>query len=196
MGTADPAMTSVARPKRADVRRNERAMLEAATAAFVTAGVAVPIRQIAARAGVGTATIYRHFPTRADLIIAVYRHQVDSLTDAGPTLLGASPSAHAALVQWIDRFVDFIVTKRGLAEVMHSDDACFDPLHEYFLDRLVPVCAQLIAAAAAAGEIRTDIEALELMRGVGNLCAGASGNHGFDAGRLVALLVAGLRRPS
>lgn len=191
MTTAEPTS---ARPKRADARRNEKSLLDAAAAVFVTDGVEAPVRRIAAEAGVGTATIYRHFPTRADLIIAVYRHQVDSLADAGPELRRTTTDAYTALVEWIDRFVDFLVTKHGLAEVMQSDDACFDPLHDYFLDRLVPACAELIAAAAQAGEIRADIEALELMRGVGNLCAGATGNHGFDARRLVALLVAGLRQ--
>jgi AcrR family transcriptional regulator len=62
------------RPKRADARRNETTLLDAAAAIFVTSGVDAPVRDIAAKAGVGTGTIYRHFPTRADLIIAVYRH--------------------------------------------------------------------------------------------------------------------------
>ncbi len=185
-----------ARPKRADARRNKKALLDAAAAVFVASGVEAPIRQIAAEAGVGTATIYRHFPTRADLIIAVYRHQVEGLAEAGPDLLASSSSPYAALEQWIDLFVDFLVTKHGLAKVMQSADACFDPLHDYFLERLVPVCEQLLAAAANAGQIRTDVQALELMRGVGNLCAGATSNHGFDARRLVGLLIAGLREPT
>lgn len=64
--------------KRADARRNEQNLLEAAAAIFVTSGVDVPVRDIAAIAGVGTGTIYRHFPTRADLVVAVYRHQVEA----------------------------------------------------------------------------------------------------------------------
>ena len=64
--------------KRADARRNEKSLLDAAAEAFVSAGVDVPVREIAARAGVGVGTIYRHFPTRADLIVAVYRHQVEA----------------------------------------------------------------------------------------------------------------------
>jgi len=143
---------------------------------------------------VGTATIYRHFPTRADLIIAVCRHQVEGLAEAGPELLAAAESPYAALRRWVDLFVDFLVTKHGLAEVLQSDDSCFDPLHEYFLDRLVPVCTQLVEAAAGAGEIRSDLGALELMRGVGGLCVGASGKYGYDARRLVEVLVTGLRR--
>src|SRR3954467_13428240 len=90
--------------KRADARRNERTLLDAAAAVFVTSGVEAPVRDIAARAGVGVATIYRHFPTRADLIIAVYRHQVEACAEAGPALLASSPTPYAALGQWIDRF--------------------------------------------------------------------------------------------
>ncbi len=148
---------------------------------FVTSGVEAPVRDIAARAGVGMGTIYRHFPTRADLIIAVYRHQVEACAEAGPALLATSATPHAALARWIDLFVDFLVTKHGLAAALQSDSAGFDTLHAYFLDRLVPVCAQLLDAAAAAGEIRSDVEAYELMRGVGNLCIGADNDPRYDA---------------
>ncbi len=181
--------------KRADARRNEKALLDAAAEVFVSSGVEAPIRDIAAKAGVGTATIYRHFPTRADLIIAVYRHQVEGLAEAGPALLAAEGTPYAALRRWVDMFVDFLVTKHGLAAVLQSDDSCFDPLHAYFLERLVPVCGRLLEAAAASGEIRADLDAFELMRGVGGLCAGATGRHRYDARRLVGILIAGLRQP-
>jgi AcrR family transcriptional regulator len=153
------------------------------------------VRDIAARAGVGVGTIYRHFPNRADLIIAVYRHQVDACAEAGPALLASGATPHAALRQWIDVFVDFLVTKHGLAAALHSDDAGFDALHAYFIDRLVPACSELLTAAADAGEIDSGIEAYELMRGVGNLCIGADNDPRYDARRLVGLLVTGLRRP-
>jgi AcrR family transcriptional regulator len=181
------------RPKRADARRNQEALLDAAAAVFVTAGVDAPVRDIAAKAGVGMGTIYRHFPTRADLVIAVYRHQVEALAEAGPTLLGSSASPHAALGRWIDRFVDFLVTKHGLAGALRSDEAGFETLHAYFLDRLLPVCTELLEAATAAGEIHADLTALQLMRGVGNLCIGADHDSGYDARPLVAVLIAGLR---
>ncbi|CCK25102.1 TetR family transcriptional regulator [Streptomyces davaonensis JCM 4913] len=182
-----------ARPRRADARRNEQTLLDAAAAVFVASGVEAPVRDIAAEAGVGTATIYRHFPTRADLIIAVYRHQVEACAEAGPKLLATRPTPYDALGRWIDLFVDFLVTKHGLAAVLHSDEAGFETLHAYFLDRLVPVCTDLLQAAATAGQVRSDIGALELMRGVGNLCIGAENNPDYDARRLVGLLVAGLR---
>ncbi len=179
--------------KRADARRNEETLLAAAAAAFVASGVDVPVRDIAAKAGVGVGTIYRHFPTRADLIVAVYRHQVETCAEAGPTLLTNSSTPHAALAQWINLFVDFLVTKHGLAEALQSEDATFESLHTYFLDRLVPVCADLLDAAAMAGEIRSDVEGFELLRGVGNLCIGADKSSRYNARRMVELVIAGLR---
>jgi AcrR family transcriptional regulator len=167
-------------------------LLGAAAAVFVASGVEAPVREIAAKAGVGVGTIYRHFPTRADLIVAVYRHQVEACATAGPALLAESATPYAALAGWIDLFVDFLVTKHGLAEAMQSDDAAFQTLHAYFLDRLVPVCAQLLAAAAAAGEIIPDMDALVLMRGIGNLCIGAD-SPSYDARLMVGLVIAGLR---
>ncbi|MER7013638.1 TetR/AcrR family transcriptional regulator [Saccharopolyspora sp. NPDC000359] len=183
------------RSKRADARRNEKTLLDAAAAVFVASGVEAPVRDVAAKAGVGVGTIYRHFPTRADLIIAVYRHQVEALAEAGPTLLATSATPHAALGQWINLFVDFLVTKHGLAAVLKSDNAGFDALHAYFLDRLVPVCTQLLEAAASAGGIRAELGAYELMRGVGNLCIGADHDPDYDPRRLVELLIAGLGEP-
>ena len=195
MTDIDGRAGKAARPQRADARRNEQTLLDAAAAVFVASGVEAPVRDIAAEAGVGVGTIYRHFPTRADLVVAVYRHQVEALAEAGPALLESSASPHAALGQWINLFVDFLATKHGLAAVLRPDTAGFDRLHAYFVDRLVPVCAQLLDAAAEAGEIRPDVDAYELMRGVGNLCIGADNDPRYDARRLVELLIAGLRRP-
>jgi AcrR family transcriptional regulator len=180
--------------RRADAQRNNDALLEAAAAVFVRAGVEAPVRDIAVEAGVGVGTIYRHFPTRADLIVAVYRHQVDACAEAGPALLAEEGSGYAALTRWVDLFVDFLVTKHGLAGALRSDEAGFEALHAWFVERLVPVCAQLLDAAAAAGEIRAGVDALQLMRGVGNLCIGADTDPGYDARTLVRLLLAGLRQ--
>jgi AcrR family transcriptional regulator len=190
----DEGAAPAARSKRADARRNEKALLDAAATVFVAAGVDAPVRDIAAKAGVGLGTIYRHFPTRADLVIAVYRHQVEACAEAGPALLASGATPYAALAQWIDLFVDFLVTKHGLAGALRSDRARFEALHAYFLDRLVPVCAQLLDAAAAGGQIRADVGAFALMYGVGNLCAGAGGDGRYDARRMAGLLVAGLSR--
>ncbi|MFI5840057.1 TetR/AcrR family transcriptional regulator [Catenuloplanes sp. NPDC051500] len=179
--------------KRADAERNKLALLDAAAAAFVASGVEVAVRDIATRAGVGVGTIYRHFPTRADLIVAVYRHQVEACAEAGPALLATAPSPHAALGSWIRMFVDFLVTKHGLAGALQSDDAAFHTLHAYFLDRLLPVCAHLLDAATRSGEIAPGTEPLTLLRGVGNLCIGAENDSRYDARHMVELVIKGLR---
>jgi AcrR family transcriptional regulator len=179
--------------KRADARRNEQTLLATAAEVFRTSGVDVPVRDIAAAAGVGMGTIYRHFPTRADLVIAVYRHQVDACAQAAPRLLAESSSPRVALIRWVDMFVDFVATKHGLAAALRSDNSRFASLHTYFLDHLVPACALLLSAAADAGEARTDVDALTLLRGIGNLCA--DGDARYEARLLVELLLAGLTMP-
>lgn len=180
------------RTKRADARRNEQALLEAAASVFVTSGVEAPVREIAAKAGVGVGTIYRHFPTRPELVVAVYRHQVESCAEAGPALLAESPTPEAALRAWVTLFVEFLVTKHGLAGALQGDSADSDALHAYFVDRLVPVCATLLHEALADCESADAVDAYNLMKGIGNLCIGAAADPAYDAGRLVQLLVTGV----
>ncbi|PBC86224.1 transcriptional regulator, TetR family [Streptomyces sp. 2224.1] len=195
MPTEGPAGEPPARSKRADAQRNRQTVLSAAADVFVTSGVDAPIRQIAARAGVGMATIYRHFPTRADLVTAVYRHQIEACAEAGPALLAGAASPFDALRRWIDLFVDFLVTKHGLADALQSDSDRFAALHTYFLDRLLPVCAQLLDAAVDAGEIGPGTQPYELMRGIGNLCIGRDSDPHYDPRRLIELLLQGLQQP-
>ncbi|MFF8785814.1 TetR/AcrR family transcriptional regulator [Streptomyces sp. NPDC015125] len=195
MPTDGPVGEPPARSKRADAQRNRQTVLTAAAEVFVTSGVDAPIRQIAAGAGVGMATIYRHFPTRADLVTAVYRHQIEACAEAGPNLLAGADSPLDALRQWIDLFVDFLVTKHGLADALQSDSDRFAALHTYFLDRLLPVCAHLLDAAVDAGDIRPGTQPYELMRGIGNLCVGRDSDPRYDPRRLIELLLRGLQRP-
>ncbi|MFG2342391.1 TetR/AcrR family transcriptional regulator [Streptomyces yangpuensis] len=195
MATEGSAGGSPSRSKRADAQRNRETVLTAAAEVFVTSGVDAPIRQISARAGVGMATIYRHFPTRADLVTAVYQHQIEACAEAGPKLLADADSPFDALRQWVDLFVDFLVTKHGLADALQSDSDRFAALHAYFLDRLLPVCAQLLDAAVEADDIRPGTQPYELMRGIGNLCIGRDNDPRYDPRRLIALLLQGLQRP-
>ncbi|MDO8143808.1 MULTISPECIES: TetR/AcrR family transcriptional regulator [unclassified Isoptericola] len=180
------------RTRRSDARRNEQALLEAAARVFAESGIDAPVRLIAAEAGVGMGTIYRHFPSRAELVAAVYRHQVDACVDLGETLLQDDSSRFAALSEWIDAFVDFLATKHGLASVRTSDESG-SGLHDYFLDRLVPICDRLLAAAREDGEVAVDVSGYELMRGIGNLCLFAGDDGRYDARKLTHLLLAGMR---
>ncbi|SDP89272.1 TetR/AcrR family transcriptional regulator [Lentzea jiangxiensis] len=180
--------------KRADARRNEKALLDAAAAVFVSDGVDAPVRKIAAEAGVGMGTIYRHFPTRADLVVAVYRHQVDACAEAGPALLASAESPFAALRSWVDLFVDFLVTKRGLAAASRNDPDGFAALHGLFLERLLPVLDDILAAAREAGEVKSDVPAYQLLRAIGDICAGAERvDPGYDARITIGLLLDGCR---
>ncbi|MEV0248060.1 TetR/AcrR family transcriptional regulator [Nocardia sp. NPDC050712] len=176
--------------KRSDVVRNQSKLLAAAAEVFISSGVDAPVREVAAKAGVGMGTLYRHFPTRADLVVAVFRHQVEELADAGPRLLAEADSPLTALRQWIDQFVDFLVTKHGLAAIPQTDGGA--TLHTYFLDRLLPVAEQLLTAAAHANQVRSDIEPYELMRGIGNLCIAPDHDPRYDPRRLIDLLLRGL----
>ncbi|KZE92162.1 hypothetical protein AVP42_02764 [Agromyces sp. NDB4Y10] len=176
-------------------RRDQHELLAAAAAVFVEHGVDAPVRVIAARAGVGMGTIYRHFPTRAELVVAVYRHQVEACAEAGPRLLAESATAEAALRAWVALFVEFLVTKHGLAGALRGDNAGSDALHGYFVDRLVPVCGSLLDAARAergpssAGQ--PVVNGYSLLKGIGNLCIGAAGDSDYDADQLVQALVSG-----
>lgn len=187
-----PKKSAAARRPRADARRNQQALLDAAAAVFVRRGVEAPVRDIAAQAGVGMGTIYRHFPTRADLVVAVFRHQVDALAQEGTAAADAGDDPSTALRAWVDQFADFLVTKHGLAEAMRSDRSGFERLHAEFIERLVPVCRRLLEAAAADGLIRDDVRAIDLMQGVGNLCIGAGADSRYDARRMIEVLLDGL----
>lgn len=181
------------RALRADAARNLHALLEAAKAAFAESGVDVPMREIAARAGVGVGTLYRHFPQRSDLIQAVFRREVDSCADAGPAL-AAEHEPLEALTRWLLRFTDFVATKRGLGAALHSGDPAYDALPAYFTGRLGPTLADLLEAAAAAGEVRSDVDPEELLIAVSRLCLVTPDEAGAEQGRrMVRLLLDGLR---
>lgn len=180
--------------RQAQALRTRGAVLDAAAAAFVDQGVQAPIRDIAERAGVGVGTIYRNFPTRADLVTAVYRHQIDTCAALAPRLLEESASPFTALSRWVDAFVDFLVTKHGLGAALGSGDPGMENLHALMLDTLLPACATLLDACVADGEIGPDIAAYTLMRAIGNLCITGPDYDQADAKRMVAILLAGCRR--
>ena len=182
--------TNGGRRVRVDAQRNIDALLDAAKVVFSTSGVDAPVREIAAKAGVGVGTFYRHFPLRSDLVTAVFRREVDACADAAP-VLAAEHDPGEALSRWIFRFTDFIATKRGLAAALHSGDPAFNVLPDYFLQRLGPALGGLLDAATAAGAVRAEVSAQELLYAVSTLCmSGEESDHGR---RMVALLIDGLK---
>lgn len=151
------------RPLRADARRNHERIVEAATEVFADSGASASFEEVARRAGVGSATLYRRFPTRAALFEAVYAEQVEHLLEAPLDEVG---SPVQALDAWLRRFVDFIIGKRAFAEEMAHDT----PLVHDARRRIYGTAEPLLAAAQASGGIRTDVTAddvLRMLSGVG-----------------------------
>ena len=186
-------MTPTTGVRRAGMQRSREALLSAAAAAFVEHGVQAPVRDIAERAGVGVGTLYRHFPTRADLVAAVYRHQVQACTAMAAALREQPIAAFEALSRWMAAFVDFLVTKHGLSEALLSEDPSLVNLHALVLDELVPACSSLLVAGQDAGEVDPQVEAFTLLRAVGNLSIPGPGYGREQAGQMVARLLAGCR---
>lgn len=175
---------------RADARRNADALTDAAATVFASDGVDAPAKVIADRAGVGVGTLYRHFPQRSDLVVAVFRNAVES-TAAAAAELADTHAPDEALALWLQRFTGFVATKRGLAAALHSGDPAFEALSAYFIGRLGGALAGLLDAAAAAGTIRADVDAPQLLHAVADLCHGAPSAE--QSQLLVGLLVDGLR---
>ncbi len=185
--------TKAKRQPRADARRNLTALLDAAMEVFATSGVDAPIREIAEKAGVGVGTLYRHFPQRSDLIVAVFRKEVDACAAAASTLAEQYEPGEA-LERWLNRFIEFVAAKRGLSAALHSGDPAYDPLPAYLMEHLAPAASRLLQAAATAGVVRSDVEPPDLLMAVAHLCS-PDGKGGITEGarRMVSLLIDGIR---
>jgi AcrR family transcriptional regulator len=181
-------------PVRADARRSLAALLHAAKAVFAVSGVDAPVRLIAEKAGVGVGTLYRHFPQRSDLVVAVFRNEVEACADAA-SILSEHYAPGEALDRWLQRFINFVATKRGLSAALHSGDSAYESLPNYLLDRLVPALAGLLDAAAAAGEIRSDVKPVDFLMAIARLSS-PDGKGGLteQSRSMVALLIDGLRQ--
>jgi AcrR family transcriptional regulator len=182
-----------ARPLRADAQRNHDRLLDAAVRAFARDGPDVTLDAIAKDAGVGIGTLYRRFPTREALVEAAYRNELARLCDAVADLLQSMPPDEATRA-WMDRFVDYMTTKRGMADALRAVIASGGNPYAQSRDRLTVAITTLLHAGAAAGTVRPDIEpgdVLVSLSGV-SLAAGESAQRD-QAGRLLDLLMDGLR---
>lgn len=177
---------------RADALRNEDAVLHAAKELFATVGIDAPVRDIAARAGVGMGTLYRRFPKRSDLVTGVFRREVDACAAEAAALTARLPPGDA-LERWLERYADFLTTKKGLAAALHSGDPAFDALPGYFRAQFEPALKALLDAAAAAGQVRGDVEPYDLLRAIGNLSTAAGNDGAAHSRRMLKLIVDGLR---
>lgn len=191
-GPSAAAPATPPRRRRADAQRNVASLLDAAREVFHSSGVDAPVKEIADRAGVGVGTLYRHFPKRSDLVRAVFQQAVDECAAEGPALAAAHEPGEA-LTRWVQRYTEFLATKRGLASALHSGDPAFEALPDYFLAHLEPTLAALLDAARASGAVRSEISAKDLLYAVASLCAPAADAGADYTRRTVGLLLDGLR---
>jgi len=185
---SDPTLD---KPLRADARRNRERLLDAALALFLEDGPDVPLEAVAKRAGVGIGTLYRRFPTREALVEAAYRSEVAHLAEAAEELLRDRPPDEA-LAAFMDRFVDYAATKRGLKGMLMS---VAESGSDVFVDtrtQITAAVASLVEAGIAAGTIRSDVDADDVLRAMGAVWAVPAGSED-QARRVLMLVMDGLR---
>jgi AcrR family transcriptional regulator len=182
-----------ARPLRADAQRNRDKLLAAAAEAFAAEGENVALEAIAARAGLGIGTLYRHFPSREALVAAAYRNEVDALCAAAAVLLESLP-ADQALRAWAERFADYIATKRSMGDALRSAACSDSPLFADTRERIVSALRLLLEAGAAAGTLRADVDPKDVIRVINGIWYLPEGPEWrADVGRMLDLVIDGLR---
>ncbi|MGF6887511.1 AcrR family transcriptional regulator [Nocardia sp. GAS34] len=185
------------KPTRADAERNRRRLLEVARAAF-TSGDKVALESIAREAGVGIGTLYRHFPTREALVEAVYRAERRRLCDTAIEFAAAltpEDDAATALRSWMDRFGDYLAAKRDMAEALREIIASGAITAEEARAELSSAIGSLLDAGIASGTLRDDVQAQDVVASlVGIFLACGRPEQREQAGRMMDLLIAGLRR--
>ncbi|QOZ27807.1 MULTISPECIES: TetR/AcrR family transcriptional regulator [Bradyrhizobium] len=189
--------TEIVRKPRADAVRNRERVLEAAKAVFSAGGSEASLEAVARQAGVGIGTLYRHFPTREALFEAVYRREVEQLGDLAEQLQCA-PEPVEALRRWMRANVEFVATKKGMISALALVAHGSTELYAYSFDRLTKAIGTLLARAVAAGEIRGDISAEDVLRALIGMCY-MHDQPGWQATalRLLDVFVDGLRvRPA
>lgn len=182
-----------ARPLRADAQRNRELLLEVAVRAFSQDGPDVTLESIAAEVGVGIGTLYRHFPTRQALIEAAYRSELVRLCAGVPELL-RTKSADLALRTWMDRFIDYLVTKRGMADALRTVIASGGNPYAESRDSLLKAVDSLLKAGAELRQLRSDVDPVDVMTVISGISLVTGTPELRDqAGRLLDLLMDGLR---
>jgi AcrR family transcriptional regulator len=185
--------TDPSRRQRSDAKRNVVALVAAAKIVFAGSGVDAPAKEITDRAGLGVGTLYRHFPRRSDLIVAVLQHEIDECVHAADEL-GTTLGPREALLAWIERYTDFVGTKRGLASALHSGDPAYDDLPQHLLDRLEPALRTLLARAVDDGHARDDVTAREVLMTIALMCQPVPGERPSFNQRMTRVFMQGLAR--
>jgi AcrR family transcriptional regulator len=185
-----PSVQLSNRPKRADALRNYEKLVAAAREAFTEEDRSASLEDIARRAGVGIGTLYRNFPTRSDLVQAVYVDEVEALSRSAGELTGEEP--WEALTAWVQRFVGYIATKQALADELFAA-ADRDPVVFANCRAMLRTAGDpLLRRAQDAGIVRPDVTIDEVIRMIGGI-AKIPADDPADVQRVLALALDGLR---
>ncbi len=189
---AQSAAATVRKP-RADAIRNRERVLESAKAVFSAGGPDASLEAVARRAGVGIGTLYRHFPTREALFEAVYRREVQQLGELAEALKSEADPVDA-LRRWLRSNVEFVATKKGMSAALALAVTSSSELSAFSFERLTKAIAALLDRAVAAGEIRSDVSAEDILRALVGMCY-LHDQPGWQASvvRLLDVFVDGLR---
>lgn len=180
------------RKPRADAIRNRELLLAAAAAVFSQGGADASLEAVARQAGVGIGTLYRHFPTRESLFEAVYRQEVDHLSELAEQLRDDAAPVEAVRC-WLHANVRLVATKKGMLAALALAAYAPSELYAYSFDRLTKALGALLERAVAAGQMRADITAEDLLRALIGICYMPEHPGGQQAvQRLVDVFVDGL----
>ena len=185
--------TATVRRPRADAVRNREIVLEAAKAVFSSGGPDASLEAVAKKAGVGIGTLYRHFPTREALFEAVYRREVEQLSDFAERLKN-EPAPVDALRRWLRANVELVATKKGMLAALQLAVNSSSELYAFSFDRLTKAVGTLLERAVKAGELRDDVGPEDLLRALIGMCY-IQDQPGWQANvlRLLDVFVDGLR---
>jgi AcrR family transcriptional regulator len=177
---------------RADAQANHERLLQVAARVFARDGAAASLKSVAAEAGVGIGTLYRRFPTREDLVEATYRSETDRLCDAAADLLEHDPPL-AALRRWMERFVDYMLTKHGMADALPAILAARQGLRAHSRDALGSAVTTLLRAGVRDGAFRSDVTSGDILMALGGITLISGHEQERDlASRLITLLLDGI----
>jgi AcrR family transcriptional regulator len=179
-------------PLRSNARRNRERILEVAQKALLASSDA-SLNSIAKQAGVGIATVYRHFPTRESLVLEVYRNEVQRLAELAPTLLEKHPPLEA-LRAWMDRLAHYGMTKAGLADALNAAGTSHDALAAESYGPVMGALSMLLAANEDAGTIRRGLDPDDVLLMLGFLWRiDPKSDWASRAARMLDLVMDGLR---
>jgi AcrR family transcriptional regulator len=192
--TEEAAVAVANRPMRADAQRNREQLLAAAVASFSREDASeVTLESVAKSAGVGIGTLYRHFPSREALVDAAYRSELARLCESVPGLLAAMP-ADKAMRTWMDLFIEYMTTKKGMSDALRMVIASGGKPFAESRSRLLTASSALLAGGAAEGTLRASLDPADLLASMSGVSlVAATPAQREQAGRLLDLLMDGLR---